>query len=178
MRRNSVTGFAIAAAVGGVLMPAFSPAEAAQAAGVGAKYDSREPAKCASLAEPKTKGPPSNAQVAQYAKCAMEHESGSDLYLVENLKVQIAPKGRPYNGNSDIMTDIDIDVPIYAIRGSYLSYQCSQPSEYMQTKGKNCNTYDQPMASGVCYKTTFGDWECSMIDVNTRTQTRNVPPPK
>lgn len=47
--------------------------------------------------------------------------------------------------------------------------------------GKNCTSYDQPKAEGVCWKTTFGDWGCNMNDLNhsgSQHQKRNVAPPQ
>lgn len=99
------------------------------------------------------------------------------LYLTQDMKFDIAAKGRPHNPRTDVMSEIDVDVPVYAIRGSFVQYQCSEVSKILENQGKNCNIYRQPNASGQCYKTTFGDWKCNLMDLNSKHEGR-VPPPK
>ena len=48
----------------------------------------------------------------------------------------------------------------------------------MKNVGKNCNAYDQPKATGMCYKTTFGDWRCTMIDINSYAPKPYQAPPR
>jgi hypothetical protein len=146
-------------------------------AGDGAKFNARDPRGCVST-KASGKGPPSVKIVTDALFCTHESASSSTLYLIEDVKVDVSTKGRPHNRNTDIMSEIDIDVPVYPIRGSYVKYQCSPVSDYMKNAGKNCNIYRQPQASGSCYKTTFGDWKCSMIDLRNNTQEPGVPPPK
>ena len=99
--------------------------------------------------------------------------------MVENLKVEVAAKGRPYNPNNDTMSEIDVEVPVYAIRGSYTRYQCDQSYTAASgtNAGKHCFVFEQPAASGVCFKTTFGDWKCGLADLTNRKQQANMPPP-
>ena len=144
--------------------------------GSGAKYGSRDLRPCAST-KGAGKGPPDMKTVTAAVLCAHEKESSSMLYFVQDLKIDIASRGRPYNPRTDIMSEIDIDVPVYSIRGSYVSYQCSPISTILNNQGKNCNIYRQPNAAGQCYKTTFGDWKCSLMDLNSK-QEPGVPPPK
>lgn len=151
---------------------------AASAAGLGAKYGSREPANCASTAAPDD-GALSAEQAAQYLKCTTEKESGQTLTLLENVVVQVAAKGRPYNPGRESMPEIDTDKPIYALRGSFVRYQCSRPDpDIMQNVGKNCSSVDQPNATGNCWKTTFGDWRCTMNDLNVYRLTPGQAPPQ
>ena len=145
--------------------------------GVGAKFGSRDPQVCGST-KAGGKGPPDMKVVTAAVLCSNEKLSGTTLYLTEELKVDIATKGRPHNPRTDIMSEIDTGVPVYAIRGSFVSYQCSPVSDYMKNAGKNCNMYRQPQASGLCYKTTFGDWKCSLMDLSNNQQEPGVPPPK
>jgi hypothetical protein len=144
--------------------------------GSGAAYGSRDAHTCGSTKAP-GKGAPSEKVVTEAILCSTEHIASRMLYLVEDLKFEIAPKGRPYNPRSDLMTDIDTDVPIYSIQGSLTTWQCSEHSDIMKNQGKNCNRYDQPKANGRCYKSTFGDWKCSLYDLNS-THTSQLPPPK
>ena len=69
------------------------------------------------------------------------------------------------------MHDVDPSEPVYPIRGSYLMYQCSNiapghPWQSVYAAGKNCTIYDHKQAVGSCWKTTFGDWKCTMGDPN------------
>jgi hypothetical protein len=144
--------------------------------GSGAPYGSRDAHTCGSTKAP-GKGAPSEKVVTEAILCSTEHVASQMLYLVEDLKVEIAPKGRPYNPSSDLMTDIDTDVPVYTIRGSLNKWQCAANSDILKNQGKNCSRYAQPQANGRCYKSTFGDWKCSMIDLNS-TQVSKLPPPK
>jgi hypothetical protein len=128
------------------------------------------------------KGPPSNAQALEYLKCTMEIETSGNLYLLQDLTVQVAQKGRPYNPRAPIR-NIDTDYPVFDIRGSYVRYQCDRvySGGSLSNVGKNCNSYDQPKAEGVCWKTTFGDWGCNMMDLNhsgSQYQKRNLAPPQ
>jgi len=175
--RTSTPTVLVVAAIGTAVIALHSPAVHSQPASLGAAYGTREPTMCASMTEPK-KGPPSNSQALQYVKCTMEHESGSNLYLLQDVTVQVAPKGRPYNPRAPI-SNVDTDSPIYDIRGSYVKFQCDKPdATILMNVGKSCTTYDQPKAEGICWKTTFGDWGCNMVDFNNRRQTRGVAPPR
>jgi len=151
---------------------------AAEAAGLGAKYGTREPTSCTEMTAP-ANGALSAAQATQYLKCTTELESGQQLYLLEDVIVQVATKGRPYNPHNDSMPEIDTDQPIYAIRGSFVRYQCSRPdADIMQNVGRNCSSVDQPNAAGNCWKTTFGDWRCTMNDLNVYRMTPGQAPPQ
>ncbi|MBK9657435.1 MAG: hypothetical protein IPO66_19145 [Rhodanobacteraceae bacterium] len=156
-----------------------SLAAAAQAESLGAKYGSREPTRCADTSDPAS-GAPSVEQASQYLKRTMEIEGGGpSLYLLEDLELQVAPRGRAYDRQAPI-SDVDPTQPIFDIRGSYLLYQCSPAysSASGSNLGANCYTYAHPKAAGVCWKTSFGDWGCSMSDRNHGGQTRDVAPPQ
>lgn len=150
---------------------------AASAAGLGAKYGTREPANCTAMAAPD--GPPSAEQATQYLQCTTERESGQQLILLENVSVQVAAKGRPFNPGREEMPEIDTDQPIYAIRGSFVRYVCARPdADILQNVGKNCSSVEQPNAIGNCWKTTFGDWRCTMNDLNVYRMTAGQAPPQ
>lgn len=151
-------------------LPAVAPA------GDGARFGARDPHVCGST-KASGNGPPSAAVAREAFLCATEQVSASTLYLAENVKIEVAAKGSPYNPNLHNMSKVDVDVPMYAVRGSYTRYQCSAVSDYMKNAGKNCNVYQQPEASGICYKTTFGDWKCSLLDLNHNKQEPNMAPP-
>lgn len=164
------------AAAAALLMLAMLPSHAQQ--GVGAKYGSRDPQKCAST-KAAGNGRHSASIVKEAVLCANERIVGGVLYLVEDLKIDVSTKGRPFNRANDLMPEIDVTVPIYPIRGSYVRYQCNPvDNQILKNAGKNCNRYLQPQASGLCSTTTFGDWKCSFMDLNNREQEAGVPPPK
>lgn len=151
-------------------------------AGVGAKYGARDPRTCASRTVP-ARGAPSPAQVAQYMACGHEKELGGALYLLDQVQVTGVAAGRPYNRFEDRnMGDVDVRVPVYAIRGSYTEYSCSAvwnaSSDRAAHAGSNCVAYAHPHATGLCNKDTFGDWHCSMSDRNAPEPVRYLPPPR
>jgi hypothetical protein len=96
---------------------------------------------------------------------------GRNLYLFENVQAEIG-KGRPFrggglSGGADInMADADPSEPVYPIRGSFSQWQCANPKTSISPEGQNCDLLSIPKASGVCYKTTFGDWVCRMVSDN------------
>ncbi len=159
-----------------ILLGAIALSTAAVAAGVGAKYGARDPVTCAS------RSGPLNAQTAaKFFACDAEQEWSENLYLVTDVKVQVAPKGRPFNIRTDSFPQVDPSKPIYDIRGSFRHWQCSprQSLEWDNHPGSACNYGDQPNAIGECYTDTFGDWHCKLLDVNHASSTVfHVPPPK
>jgi hypothetical protein len=162
----------------GALAPAYGQT------GVGAKYGSRDPFVCKSKKDP-AKGTPSPSQIKDYVRCDVQlgegvHIPGNNLYLLDNVQVEIG-KGRPYQVSDMNLRDIDSSQPVYPIRGSYDKYQCGVVSaDIHYQRGKNCRIYRHPHATGICYKTTFADWDCMMIDesVSWRDYQEDVPPPK
>lgn len=143
----------------------------------GARYGARDPRTCSSTKDP-AKGAPSPAQAAQYVTCNAEHVSGDMLFLAENVKVEIG-RARRYNPNDDLnMNDVDPSQPVYPIRGSLTGYGCNPvDNSILHNAGKNCLVTRQPNAKGLCYKTTFGDWKCSLFDINPEKEF-NQPPPR
>jgi hypothetical protein len=63
---------------------------------------------------------------------------------------------------------LDPSKPVYPIRGSYDKYQCDALNPKLGMKGRNagdnCSVYPNPKAEGICYTTTFGEWDCLMQD--------------
>ena len=149
---------------------------------IGETYSSREPRTCDDTQAP-ARGAITAALALKYLNCQMEYISMRHLYLVENVKVQVGG-GISYASimGQRSFSEIDVRTPVYPIRGSFLQYQCKDPiAEHVGPPDTNCNTYDNPKATGYCYKTTFGDWKCNMVDRsatdkgNVRTK---VAPPK
>lgn len=149
---------------------------------IGEIYGSREPRTCADTKAP-ARGAITAALALKYLNCQMEYISMRHLYLVENVKVEVGG-GIPYAAimGQRSFSEINVRVPVYPIRGSFLQYQCKDPiREHVGPPNTNCNTYNNPNATGYCYKTTFGDWKCAMTDGNGNEREnvrRNVAPPK
>ena len=142
--------------------------------GSGAKYGARDPRTCVDKTAPKT-GALSSAQAAQYVVCSSEYVI-NDLYLVENVTVQIG-KGRPYNIREDInFPDIDTKFPVYPIRGSLTKYDCGVIYLDRSNLNRNCSVYNHPNAKGACYKDSFGDWKCGMTDASRQLIAENQAP--
>lgn len=144
--------------------------------GIGTKYGSRDPRTCADRSQPKT-GAISAEKAREYVICETEH-APSDLYLAEEVMVQVGA-ARRYNANEDFnFPNIDVKSPVYAIRGSLKKYNCSVIYQDRSNLGKNCNIYNEPSAKGACYKDTFSDWHCGMTDATTGDYiAENVAPP-
>lgn len=147
---------------------------------VGEVYGSREPRVCEDTKAP-ARGAITAVLALRYLNCQMDRVSGETLYLVENVKVEVGG-GIPYAAirGQRSLNEIDVNSPVYPIRGSVLRYQCG--STYGGEKTDNCDTYNEPNATGYCYKTTFGDWKCYMSDTAGGMQPLNmrkgVAPPK
>ena len=149
----------------------------------GAAYGARDPEVCTSGKNP-VKGGPTAEQARAYVQCGVsgESETGQTLWLMGELKIEVAPNARPFNYYSDSTGDIDPKQPVYDLRGSYVSYQCFHPGQGYPA-GKNCVRYDAganaPLrATGFCYKDTFADWHCKIkpIDVLRPVATGQPPP--
>jgi hypothetical protein len=135
--------------------------------GIGAKFGSRDPFVCKSKTQPAS-GAPSGQQLVDLIRCGSAGERVYDgqLYLLENVKAEIG-KGRPYV-YTDYGHKLDPSKPVYPIRGSFDKYQCTALNPKIGMKGRNpgdnCSIYPQPKAEGICYTTTFGEWDCLMQD--------------
>ena len=156
---------------------AFSASLAQEKKLIGGKYGTRELPNCEDKTAP-TKGALTAALAEKYVNCKHETIIYGDLYLLEDVKVQVGA-GRPYNSITDsLYTDIDVTALIYPLRGSYVQYQCSELSA--DNAGKNCTKYIHRKAEGRCVKTSFGDWDCYLQDVRISDDDKffRVPPPK
>ena len=159
---------------------ALAPSSAHAQAGLAAKFGARDPKTCEDRTKP-VRGVIASAQAAAYVVCSEESVSNTTLWLVENVAVQIGA-GRPFQMRTDAYDDIDPSKPIYPIRGSYVKYACDVPASipgFPSTVGKNCTLYDQPHATGACYRTTFNDWRCGMKDLDNTLKIirRGIPGP-
>ncbi len=150
--------------------------------GVGTKYGARDPKSCPSQKEP-TKGVLTPQQAAKYLTCGVEKESRGLLYLMQDVKVEIG-KGTPFRDLANINRPgtADPDGSIYQIRGSYKQYACSPVQEkaayQLANAGKNCILYDEPKATGSCFRDNFGEWICKWDFASNRGTSDQAPPAK
>ncbi len=143
----------------------------------GAPYGTRDPITC----QPYTANSMTQAMAAKLFQCFNEQVTGSYVYLITDLSLQL---GGPRKAlSSDSYRDLDPNAMIYPIRGSFTRYQCAKVFNIDATHtnvGTNCTAFPQPKAEGTCYRTTFGDWQCKMFDrvTDSTSATTHVPPPK
>jgi hypothetical protein len=159
---------------------AFTIAFAQENKSIAESYGSRDPRTCEDTKAP-LRGAITAALALKYLNCQMENVSGGSLYLVENVKVDVGG-GISYAAimGQRSLSEIDTKYPVYPIRGSLLRYQCQNRLTAARVPDANCNTYNEPKATGYCYKTTFGDWRCYMNDPSNDPANihHDVPPPK
>ena len=156
----------VSIALGVLGLAAFCSAGAAQAADFG----TRAPRVC----DPVT-SVPSVDQAVALVQCHTENQGSRDLILLEKVKVQIGAP-RSYMGDTDSgLPDIDPATPVYPIRGSFVRYHCDPVTP--DDQGTSCFTVDQPAASGACWQTSFGNWDCLMADNNHVDLVAHQPPP-
>jgi hypothetical protein len=143
----------------------------------GTPFGARDPVVCASRKAP-AKGAPTAAQANAYFRCDNELVNGF-LYLVTEIKLEVAPSARAFNILTDTTGIIDPKQPIYNIRGSYAAYSCwnlasANPGQF--PPGKSCSRSDVSNATGMCYKDTFGDWHCVMNGQHSWPAPNQAPP--
>ena len=146
--------------------------------GVGGPYGARDPYACSSKTAP-TSGPMTAAYARQYVICGYEKVDGERyLNLIENIRVQV---GKGMVPNSITSNDQVPNAKQYLLRGSYDTYFCSpvistDSPMAGDSPGHNCILEHHTHATGACYRTTFGDWKCSMSDIDARQIPRQPPP--
>jgi hypothetical protein len=164
---------ALSTAAGALALTAVSLAMSAVAQGIGANYGAREPVMCADPTQP-IDGPPVGDVLMQQLRCTMEGIGDGRLYLVENMTAEVTGDGRAFDPQNDYYDNIDREALIYPISGSLLRYNCDPVTP--ENEGANCETYEEDMATGVCYKERSGDWNCRMSDLSQVRAERVAPP--
>ena len=120
---------------------AFNATVAQDKKSIGARYGSREPRTCEDTKAP-ARGAITAALAQKYLNCQMEGIWSNDLYLVENVKVEVGG-GISYAAimGQYSLDQIDVKYPVYPIRGSFLKYQCQDPeTAYVGPPNTNCTT--------------------------------------
>lgn len=127
------------------------------------RFGGRDPRTCDSTKAP-AQGAITAALAQKYLNCQMEGILRGTLYLVENVKVTVGG-GVPFTPNLGSFDSINVRIPLYPIRGSLVRYSCVDLiRSHVGPPDTNCTAYNEAKATGYCYKTTLGDWKCSMAD--------------
>jgi hypothetical protein len=130
---------------------------------------SRVPQSCPSRSAPTT-GAITARQAEKYFTCHIENGEAFDgnmgsMSLVTDLKIEVAPKSRRATigdvtraANSRSLA-LDMDRPVYNIRGSYKVYDCGRTTAAVEEK-RNCTLVIYPKSQGICFQNSFKDWFC------------------
>ena len=119
-------------------------------------YQARAPRTCSPVTSP-----PSVATAQILVQCSMDGRAGLHLGLVQDVKLQFG-KSRPFAYNTDAeLPGIDLTAQVYPLQGSYTAYMC-EPINNMSPAGRSCIKSVVPASQGWCYKTSFGDYKCTM----------------
>ena len=139
---------------------------------------SRQRRTCPSRTEPLS-GRISVEQAKMYVACDYEEKAvfNASVKFVDILSLQIAPKPRRVRDVDLRMPQVDIEKPVYELRGSMIVHTCYNITEGYP-RGKNCSVSRQPKSIGKCYQTTFGDWHCVMGGASLGEPERNMPAPE
>jgi hypothetical protein len=147
---------------------------------------SRVPQSCPSRSEPKT-GAITAEQAEKYFTCHIENgeafnENSYNMMFVTDLKIQVAPKPRRATlgdvsraANSRSLA-LDMNRPVYDIRGSYNNYFCGRTTAAVEEK-RNCQVTNFPQSKGICFQDSFKDWFC-LLTGSMKNISRQSPPPQ
>jgi hypothetical protein len=127
---------------------------------VNTEFATRDPRQCTGFT-----AQPSVAAATILIQCTMDGKSSGYINLIQNVTVQLAgPRAFIYTSDS-FLNEIDTKAPVIPLRGSLTAYGCSTANT-VTVAGKNCESYEIPAGTGRCWKTTFGDWKCTMGGAN------------
>lgn len=122
-----------------------------------ATYAARDPRRCSSVI-----ARPNQGQAAVLIQCTMEVAGSIGVRLMQNVRVEMSA---PRDFQPDLdgrLKDLDARAPIIPVIGSAMSYYCSSVAFGLYHAGTNCAVSPMPQTPGRCWKTTFGDWKCSL----------------
>ena len=136
-------------------------------------YQVRNPRVCA-----KVTSPPTVAQATALVQCSNESDttgSGSPAIVVAtDLQVEMGAP-RNYIQGTDDRQELDPSAKIYPLRGQGTRWSCGPAASY--PAGQNCMMWPAgPGGQGSCWKTTFGDWNCTMSIGSTKWVTKQKGP--
>ena len=138
---------------------------------------SRQRRTCPSRTEP-SRGRISVEQAKIYAACYYEEKAvfNASVDFVDILSLEVAPKSRQARSADFRLHQIDIEKPLYDIRGNIVIYNCQNITPGYP-RGQNCRVSRIPKSTGKCYQTTFGDWYCVLGGTSLVRPETKMPPP-
>jgi hypothetical protein len=138
---------------------------------VNTEFATRDPRQCTGFT-----AQPSAAAATILIQCTMDGKSTGYINLIQNVTVQLAPPRAFIYDSDSFLNEIDTKALVIPLRGSLTAYGCS-PANTVTVAGQNCESYEIPAGTGRCWKTTFGDWKCSMGGASANAR-RGVAGPK
>lgn len=158
----------------GTLALIFMSCASSAGAQVEPRFGTRAPRTC-----PHVTSKPVDSQISMLIQCGYERTSHDYIYLMQDVRVETGGT-RPFNSFGDgYATDIDASAKVLPIRGSMAAFTCGAISDMAPSnRGSNCFVEISSSAKGICWRTTFGTWSCSMIQVIGSEKKYNQPPPR
>lgn len=119
-------------------------------------YQARAPRTCSKVTKP-----PSAALATVLVQCTMDALSDTGLGLIQDVKLEMgSPRAFVYWTDAGL-DGIDLKADVYPLRGRYVGYFCRLISN-MAPAGKSCVKSAVPVATGWCWKNSFGEWKCKL----------------
>lgn len=139
---------------------------------------SRQLRTCPSRTAPSS-GSISAEQAKIYVACYYEERAvfNASVNFVDILSLEVAPKSRRARAADFRLHNIDIEKPIYEIRGDIVVHNCQNITEGYP-RGQNCRVSRVPKSTGKCYQTTFGDWYCLLAGSSLVRPETKMPAPE
>jgi hypothetical protein len=136
------------------------------------EYQAREPRKCSTV-----KTPPSVSQAAIMVQCSMDGLAPTGLTLIQDVKIEMGSP-RPFVYRTDAgLAGIDLNAQVYPLRGSYTNYSCLKVGAPLVPPGHSCIRSAIPESMGWCWKSSFGDFKCTMHGGATPKMEQGMPAP-
>jgi hypothetical protein len=105
---------------------------------------------------------PNADEAAALVQCNSDSQTASSLVNFQNVKIQTGST-RPFGLERDSSLDsADTTSRVMPIRGTETMVTCYVINATYEPAGQNCRATDITKGEGVCYKTTFGDWKCTL----------------
>jgi hypothetical protein len=92
----------------------------------------------------------------------MEVANSIGVRLMQNVSVKMSEPRRFQPDVDGRLQEIDAQAPIIPLIGRSMSYYCNSVAFGLYHAGTNCTVSPMPQSPGRCWKTTFGDWKCSL----------------
>ena len=139
------------------------------------QYGGRAPRPC-----PAIHHRPSDKEAAVLAQCTMEGSRGPTETLLTNVQVHITGSHKfstdnagAYNPADNNSKDIDNRAEVLVIVGYAKQYACGAQSF---APGKSCTITAMPNGTGVCWKTSYGEYRCNFVSVGGNGYQLGPPP--